>query len=147
MVNIGRDLTCFTGGIKEDNRFRRFKEYENLKQYLQYLKEKENYDVIQETAIKDLNVLREKHVEAKVREFKESEALERETRTWQWSALFLALSQNPVPNGPQRPWAHTQDEWQQIAAAVKDDCAGGPLTLDGECPHIIRALKLFSRVT
>ena len=111
------------------------------------MKEKENYDAIQETTIKDLNVLREKHVEVKVRKFKESEALECEMQTWQWSALFLALSQNPVPNSPQRPWVHTLDEWQQIAAAMKDNCARGPLTLDGECPYIIQALKLFSRVT
>jgi hypothetical protein len=67
------------------------------------LKEKENYDAIQETTMKDLNILREKHVEAKVHEFEESEALERKTQMWQWSVLFLALSQNPVPNGPQRP--------------------------------------------
>lgn len=46
MVNVSKDLKCFNGDIDKENRFRRFGEYEKLILYLQYLKEKVEYEII-----------------------------------------------------------------------------------------------------
>lgn len=48
---------------------------------------------------------------------------------------------------PPRPWSHTQEELDCILSALQSDVKLEPMTLELECPHIVRALKLCGRIS
>jgi hypothetical protein len=52
-----------------------------------------------------------------------------------------------VPSrGSSKPWTHTKDEWRGLMEALKRVDQDEAQSLEYECPHIVRALKMFSRM-
>jgi hypothetical protein len=70
-----------------------------------------------------------------------------EDTDWGWSPLFRILSKEIAPGVPTRPWKHTQEELHDILSALQADVKGEPMSLELDCPHIVRALKLYGRIS
>lgn len=58
--------------------------------------------------------------------------------------MYNVLKHYPLQIGPQCPWLYTKEKLQNILVELQNE--SDPFSLEMECPHIIRALKLFCRV-
>jgi hypothetical protein len=56
------------------------------------------------------------------------------------------LKATQLDSSPLWPWAHTQNEFDVLLRALQDLVDTEVVSLDHECPSIIRALKMFSRI-
>lgn len=131
----------------DDTFMDRMQELKNLKLYLEYLKKKSEYEDSIKNAHSSLEARRVEYVRQKVTEFKNEELMKAEDDIWGWSPLFTLLKDIVPSSAPQRPWSHTEEEWAAILVALQEEDVGQPLSLEDECPHIVRALKMFFRAT
>jgi len=69
----------------------------------------------------------------------------KEKEQWRWSPLYIVLKRYPLQISLQCPWLHTKEELQNILAKLQNE--NDPFSLEMECPHMIKALKLFCRAT
>ena len=66
---------------------------------------------------------------------------------WGWSPFFKILSKEIAPGVPTRPWKHTQEELHVILFVLQADVKGEPMSLELDCPQIVRAQKLYGRIS
>lgn len=120
-----------------------FTEMRCLQDYLQYLRLKKQYEELKEGALETLNKAKEDYVLQELHKCEQHIKATEERSKWGWSPLYLLLKQHPLPSGPQCPWVHTKEELQDIITELEKESE--PFSLENECPHIVRAFKLFCR--
>jgi len=72
---------------------------------------------------------------------------EEEENLWGWSPLFQALIRDQLASGPQRPWKHTEAELEEVIRVMREEVGDNRSSLEFECPNVVRALKLYTRLT
>lgn len=73
--------------------------------------------------------------------------LMKEEMDWDWCPLFARLLRvSEVHGAPLRPWLHTPGEWDKNAIDLEIKIENEADTLELECPHTVRALKLYARL-
>ena len=73
--------------------------------------------------------------------------MKEEDMAWGWSPLYQAFLRDFPKTRPKCLWRHTEEEWLHIVEALQVEGARQPLTLELECPHIVRVLKLNPKVS
>ena len=68
-----------------------------------------------------------------------------EEAKWKWSPLYQIFRRWPLRNFRNRPWDHTDGEWQEMSTVLLENTRREPLSLEQECPHILRALLYLVR--
>ena len=120
-------------------------ELRKLHEYLQHQRELREYEVYKESALQEA---RELYIKKAIEEF---ESLERasvdEDKMWSWSPLYQALLRHPLADGPKRSWKHTKDELEEVMRILGEEVGSFRSSLESECPHVVRALKLYMRMT
>ena len=121
----------------------RQEEIQKLQRYLVYLKDIREYEL---RACSALTVAKESLIRAAMYEFDSKELLELEAKMWCWSPIFQALNRRLPEGAAPRPWKHTREELTTLLACIDSDLENGKMTLEVECPHVVRALKIYSQV-
>ena len=63
---------------------------------------------------------------------------------WKWSPLHQLFKKWPLKYFKAGPWDHTEAEWLEMSAVLLENTKNKPLSLELECPHIVRVfLYLF----
>lgn len=123
----------------------RVTELKRLSEFLQYKKQARGYEEYKVAAVQEF---RELYLRKALEDF---ESLERasidEENDWSWSPLYQTLLRDPPIGGPQRPWKHTSTELEEIMRVFAEEVGENKSTLEVECPHVVRALKLYMRMT
>lgn len=88
---------------------------------------------------------RRKHVNAELLKFDVAERQELEAKKWSWSPIFQIFKKWPLPNFSAGPWEHTEVEWVEMSAVLLENTKSDPLSLEQQCPHILRALLSLVR--
>ena len=89
--------------------------------------------------------MRSNYVKAKLDKFDTGEKIRAEEDKWGWSPLYHIFKEWPLSNFPNSPWAHTQEEWVRLEKTLLDNVSTEPLSLEVECPHILRAFLVLFR--
>jgi hypothetical protein len=122
-------------------------ELAKLEQYLIYIREKAQYVSKRLNAEVALEDRRRSYIVGQLQLFDRERAMRVEDTDWGWSPLFRILSKEISPGVPTRPWKHTQEELHDILSTLQADMKGEPMSLELDCPHIVRALKLYRRIS
>lgn len=122
-------------------------ELAKLGSYLRYLVEKAGYVSKKLNAEVALQEKRSAYIRKELQIFENKEKVRLEDKTWGWSPLFRILTREVVKGLPERPWEHTADELERIMSVLQKESGTESTTLELECPHIIRALKLYTRLS
>ena len=134
-------VMCF----KSDSDVQRYEELKGLKDYLHYRIACTAYESQLATAAMTVEEMRRKHVDAQLLKFDLAEKGREEAQKWQWSPVYQIFKKWPLPNFPGAPWDHTESEWVELAAVLLENTTSEPLSLETECPHIVRALLFLVR--
>ena len=118
-----------------------------MKDYLEFNARQEQYKESVKWADLELQERREAYVDQQLKLYDNAHLMKEEDTVWGWSPLYQTFLRDFPKIGPQRPWRHTEEEWVHIVEALQVEGAKEPMTLELECPHIVRALKLYSRVS
>lgn len=122
--------------------------YEELKELRSYilhkLAVKEWEDKVAAARV-NFEGLRRKHVDAALEAYDRSNKEKEEEIKWKWSPLYQILRKWPLPNFRPAPWDHTQSEWRDMSVVLLQNIKMEPTSLEGECPHILRALLYLVR--
>ena len=86
------------------------------------------------------------HVQNELQKFGLAEKAKQEALKWQWSPLFQVLKKWPLKNYTSGPWEHTNQKWVQISEVLLESVNIDALSLDNECPHILRAILFLMRI-
>ena len=141
LQKVKDQIQCFTSTVE----VQRFEELMRLKDYLDYRVRLREYEASIAAANGNADKLRAKYVEAKLAKFDEAEKIRAEQEKWGWSPLFRIFKEWPLPNFPTSPWAHTHEEWAAMETALLAQFSAEPLSLELECPHIVRAFLMLFR--
>ena len=113
--------------------------------YLQFTQQLRDYKKYVDGALQET---RESHIrKALDRLESEEQAYAAEERLWSWSPLYQALIRDPLGTRLLRPWKHTQEELEEIMLSLGGEVGTNKSSLESECPHVVRALKLYNRMT
>ena len=123
----------------------RYEELMRLKDYLSYRICLREYEANLAVAHGNINELRSKYVNDKLDKYDNAEKNRAEQEKWGWSPIYRILKEWPLSNFRTSPWAHTQDEWGEIEKILLENISTEPLSLDLECPHIVRAFLILFR--
>lgn len=123
----------------------RYEKIMRLKDYLVYRLQKHEYEANLAAANDNAEELRSKYVKDKLNKFDAAEENRAEQEKWGWSPLYRIFKEWSLSNFPQSPWAHTQEEWASLEAILMANVSSEPLSLELECPHIIRAFLVLFR--
>lgn len=134
-------VSCF----KSNSDVQRYEELKGLKDYLHYRIACTAYENQLATAAVTVDDMRRKHVDAQLLKFDLAEKEREEAQKWHWSPVFQIFKKWPLPNFTGAPWDHTESEWVELSAVLLENTTSEPLTLETECPHIIRALLCLVR--
>ena len=120
-------------------------ELRGLESYLKYLA---LVAAFEERVAKQLEDARNSFIKNAMEQYDSLQrCLEEEENMWGWSPLFQALMRDPVASGPQRPWEHTEVELEEVIRVMREEVGDSRSSLESECPHVVRALKLYSRLS
>ena len=115
-----------------------------LERYLVYLKDQGEYERRASTALK---AAKETMIRIAMSDFNTKELLELEDKVWGWSPLFQALKSRLPIGASSRPWKHSREELTDLLACIDNDLDNEKKTLEVDCPHIVRALKIYARLS
>lgn len=118
-------------------------ELSKLSSYLEYLEEQCAYEV---RATNLLRLAKEKFIERALSDYESRQTIEAENRDWAWSSMFQVLLLDLPKTAPPRPWKHTEEELIAILRAIEGQYQGEKTTLEYDCPHVVRVLKLHGRL-
>lgn len=141
LEKIKGQVACFNNMTD----MQRYDELLRLKDYMDYRIEFREYEAKVAAAHGNVAALRKQYVDAVLAEFDDAEKSRAEEANWGWSPLYRLLKEWPLPNFRKSPWAHTIDEWAEIEACLLEKVSSEPLSLELECPHILRAFLLLVR--
>ena len=123
----------------------RYEELMHLKDYLSFKIQTREYEAEVAAANGNVAELRSAYVKDKLDEFDNAEKSRAEEEKWGWSPLYRIFQKWPLPNFRKSPWMHTQDEWEEIEKLLLENVATEPLSLELECPHIVKAFLVLVR--
>ena len=141
LQQIKNQLRCYN--ISTD--VQRYEELLRLKDYLEYRIRQHEYEATLLAANGNAEELRIKYVNEKLDEFDDAEKIWAEQEKWGWSPLYRIFKEWPLQNFQKAPWSHTQGEWARLEATLLENCSCEPLSLELECPHIVRAFLVLFR--
>ena len=140
LQKIKSEIRCFNS----TSDVQRYEELMRLKEYLDYRLCLQEYEANIAAKYGNAEELRAEYIKAKLDKFDTAERSRAEEEKWGWSPLYQIFKEWPLSKAPSSPWAHTQEEWVQIETLLLEDVSTEPLSLELECPHIVRAfLVLF----
>ena len=134
-------VRCF----KSTSDVQRYEELKGLKDYINYRIACRTYEDQLETAAITVDELRRNHVDAELRKFDRAQKEKQEAQKWQWSPIFQIFKKCPLRNFSGAPWDHTESEWVELSAVLLENKKCEPLSLETQCPHILRALLYLVR--
>lgn len=134
-------VRCF----KSTSDVQRYEELKCLKDYMHYRIACSEYESQLATAAISVDELRRKHVHAMLKTFDLAEKERQEAEKWHWSPIFQIFKKWPLPSFPGAPWDHTESEWVELSAVLLESTTSEPLSLETQCPHILRALLSLVR--
>lgn len=123
-----------------------YEELKNLKDYLYYRIQQREYDAKIVAAKVNFEDLCRNHVEAELRKFDRAEKEKEEESKWKWSPLFQIFKKWPLRNFRDGPWDHTKKEWLEMSTVLLENTKNQSLSLERECPHILRAFLYLVRI-
>lgn len=123
----------------------RYEELMRLKEYLFYLMRIRVYESNLAAAHGNIAELRSNYVKGKLEEYDNAEKSRVEQEKWGWSPIYRILKEWPLPGIPSSPWAHSHEEWVEIEKTLLETVSTQPLSLELECPHIVRAFLVLFR--
>lgn len=123
----------------------RYEELMRLKDYLNYKMRIRVYEANVAAAHGNIAELRSKYVQDKLEKYDNAEKIRIEQEQWGWSPIYRILKEWPLHAFPSAPWAHTQEEWVEIEKTLLENVSTQPLSLEVECPHIVRAFSILFR--
>ena len=141
LMKIKDQTGCFNSS--EDNH--RYVELMKLKDYLEYLLRKREYEKSLAAANETAEELRSNYVKKKLEKFDNAVLIRAEQDKWGWSPLYSIFKEWPLSNFPKSPWSHTQEEWATLEQTLLANVSTEPLSLELECPHIVRAFLVLFR--
>lgn len=139
---IKAQVRCF----KCNSDLQRYEELKNLKDYLSYRIARKEYDDKVAAAAVSFEDFRRSHVESELRKYDLGVKAREERCRWRWSPLFQIFKQWPLSNYAAGPWDHTDAEWVEMSAVLLENVKMDPLSLENECPHILRAIMYLVRI-
>ena len=134
-------VKCF----KSNSDVNRYQELKGLKNYLNYRIACTTYEAQLAALASMVDKMRRKHVDAQLLKFDLAEKEREEAQKWHWSPVFQIFKKWPLPNFSAGPWEHTEVEWVELSAVLLENTKSEPLSLEIECPHILRALLSLVR--
>jgi len=147
IAQISSTVKVFMKEGKEDPIVPMYEEIKKLGAYLTHRKDVAAYQVEKAEAEKKLDDLRKSYVAAQLYDFDKAAMLVDEQRRWTWSPLYALMKSCPPKDFKPAPWEHTEDKLQHLISSFDLEDSMSTYSLERECPHIIRALKLFVRQT
>ena len=141
LQKIKNRIRCFNS----PSDVQRYEEFMCMKDYLDYRIRTQEYEANLAATNGKAKKLWSKYVKAKLEKFDNAEKNRAEQIKWEWSPLFCIFNEWPLSNFPNSPWAHTQDEWAEIEKTFLENVSTEPLSLELECPHIVRAFLVLFR--
>lgn len=127
------------------NKLTRAIQLQRMRCYLTYLAENAKYLARKKSAEIALEDYRNNHVIRAVQQFDDMERRREEDCNWSWSPLFQILCREHLQGMPLRPWQHDETEWEKIIQVLQAEFDSDSMSLELQCPHIVRALKLYTR--
>lgn len=134
-------VKCF----KSSSDVHRYQELKGLKNYLNYRIACTTYEAQLAASASMVDKMRRKHVDAQLLKFDLAEKAQQESQKWHWSPIYQIFKKWPLPNFVAAPWDHTQSEWVELSAVLLENMKSEPLSLEAQCPHILRALLYLVR--
>lgn len=123
----------------------RYEELMRLKDYLNYRICIREYEAKVAAAHGNVAGLRSQYVKAILDAFDDAERTRIEQEKWGWSPLYRIFKEWPLPNFQNSPWAHTEEEWVELEECLLSNVSTEPMSLEFDCPHILRAFLLLVR--
>jgi hypothetical protein len=120
-------------------------ELRNLKHYLNYRIDKRKYDEQIAAAKVNFEGFRQSHVDDTLRKFDRAVKEKEEESKWKWSPLYQLFKKWPLKNFRAGPWDHSEQEWVEISVVLLENTKSDNLSLERECPHILRAFLQLVR--
>ena len=142
LERVKSEVKCF----KSNSDVQRYDKLRGLKDYINYRIAREAYETQLATAAITVEELRRNHVEAQLRKFDLAEKERQEAQKWHWSPIFQIFKKWPLRNFCGAPWDHTESEWVELSAVLLENIKSEPLSLETQCPHILRALLYLVRL-
>lgn len=134
-------VKCFKSNSDVD----RYQELKGLKNYLNYRIACTKYEAQLAASASMVDEMRTKHVDAELLKFDLAEKARQESHKWHWSPIYQIFKKWPLPNFVAAPWDHTESEWVELSAVLLENMKSEPLSLESQCPHILRALLYLIR--
>ena len=141
LQKVKTEIHCFNSPAD----LQRYKEIVRLRDYLEYKLRLQEYNATLEDANGNAEQQRAQYIKAKLDEFDNAEKSRAEEEKWGWSPLYHIFKEWPLSSAPNSPWAHTQEEWVGIENSLLQNVSIDPLSLELECPHIVRAFLVLFR--
>ena len=138
---IKAQVRCFNS----PSNIQRYEELICLKDYLNFKIQTREYEDIIVAAHENVAELRHQFVQEKLNKFDIAEKNRTEHQQWGWSPLYHIFKEWPLPNFHKSPYAHTQEEWVEIKKNMLKNASTEPMSLEHECPHIVRVFLVFVR--
>ena len=138
---IKGQVRCF----KCNSDVQRYEELKNLKDYLHYRIARKEYEAKVAAAAVSFEDFRRNHVQSELNKFDNAEKARQEACKWGWSPLYQIFKKWPLMNYSPGPWEHTEDEWVEMSAVLLENVKLDPLSLENECPHVLRAIMYLVR--
>jgi hypothetical protein len=141
LTKIKAEISCFNSTYD----VQRFEELLRLKEYLHYRIRTREYEANLAAAHGNIAELCSTYVNGKLAKYDNAEKNRVEQEKWGWSPIYRILKEWPLSNFPSSPWSHTQEEWVEIERTLLENVSTEPLSLELECPHIVRAFLIVFR--
>lgn len=141
LEKIKAQVRCFNNPLD----IQRYEELVRLKDYLNFRIRTREYEAIVAAANVNVAELRNQFVQKKLNKFDIMEKNRAEYQQWGWSPLYHIFKEWPLPNFRTSPWVHTQEEWIEIEKKLLENASTEPLSLECECPHIVRVFLVLVR--
>lgn len=142
IYRIKAQVRCF----KCNSDVQRYEELKNLKDYLHYRLALKEYESKVAAAAVSFEDFRRTHVENELKKFDMARKARLEDDKWRWSPLYQIFKTWPLSNYSVGPWDHTDHEWVEMSAVLLENVKTDTLSLENDCPHVLRAILYLVRV-
>ena len=142
LEKIKTQIRCF----HSHSDVQRYEELKRLKDYLTYRNKIREYEAAVTAAKEKVEALRLNYVNETLEKYDNEHKSIMEERNWGWSLFYRIFLQWPLANFHKAPWDHTEGEWMEIQNRLIENVNAEPLSLELECPHLLRAFLVFFRL-
>ena len=121
----------------------KYEELMRLKNYLNYMMRTRVYEANLAVAHGNIAELRSKYINDKLEKYDNAEKNCVKHEKWGWSPIYRILKEWPMLTFQSSHWVRTQEEWVEINKTLFENVSTEPLSLELECPHIVRAFLIM----